>query len=70
MVKSVSRKMKKAMRRDYTADPLKKTKNQQIAIEKKKRVVLVEHNPNNLETNKRLIRRVVLPPSGKSSNPS
>lgn len=68
--KSVSRGMKKAMRRDYMADPFKRLLNQQKAIAKKKRVVLVEPNPNPNETNKRFIKRVVLPQTGKESSPS
>lgn len=66
-VKSVSRSMKKAMRRDYMADPFKRTVNQQRAIAKKKRVVLVEPNPDPNHTNKRLVRRVVLPYSKNDS---
>lgn len=64
--KSVSRAMKKSMRRDYMADPFKRSLNQQKAIAQKKRVVLTEPNPNPNETNKRFVRRVVLPYSKNS----
>ena len=65
--RSVSRGLQKAMRRDYMADPFKRTVNQQRAIAKKKRVVLVEPNPDPNQTNKRLVRRVVLPYSKNDS---
>lgn len=57
--RNVSKELKKAMRREYMADPFKRLLNQMTAAAKRKRVVLTEPNPNAAETNKRYIKRVV-----------
>lgn len=65
MGRNVAKKWTKLRRREYLASPARAI-NQQKAIAKRKRVVLVEANPNTLETNKPFIRRVATYQSAKS----
>ena len=65
MGRNVAKKWTKMRRREYLASPAR-VANQQKAMAKRKRVVFVEANPNNLETNKPFIRRVVTYQSAKS----